>query len=315
MLCQRLAPTSDNIQQAADLLRAGELVAFPTETVYGLGALGLDPKAIQKVFDAKGRPAYNPLIQHVASPEKARELLELESDALFWQLAKQYWPGPLTIVAPKVPGVPALATGGLEKVAVRVPAHPVALELLKRVNAPIVAPSANRSQRPSSTTADHVLLTLGDRISAVLDAGPCEYGLESTVIDISQHPPRILRPGALKLENYNFDDSDQTHGSPGRLDKHYAPLIPEIKLVDLSEIKSAPSDTALLTYSSLNKDPSMLEVLSPDPIKYAQELFAALYRLEALKPKRLWIQTPPNIPAWQSILDRLKRAETREGPY
>src|SRR3989338_2191949 len=133
MFCQRLGVTQNDIQKAADLIRAGQLVAFPTETVYGLGALGLDESAILKVFDAKNRPSYNPLILHVASAEKALELLDLESPELFWQLAQKYWPGPLTIVAPKAKHVPKLATGGLDKVAVRVPAHPIALELLRLV--------------------------------------------------------------------------------------------------------------------------------------------------------------------------------------
>src|SRR3989338_3845207 len=181
MLCQRLDATNKtHIQKAADLIRAGHLVAFPTETVYGLGALGLNPEAIQKIFDAKNRPNYNPLILHVSSAEKALELVDLKSTDLFWQLAQKYWPGPLTLVAPKAQVVPLLATGGLDKVAVRVPRNPVALELLKWVDAPIAAPSANLSGRPSSTTAENFLLTLGNQIRTILDGGPWEYVLEPT---------------------------------------------------------------------------------------------------------------------------------------
>lgn len=309
MLCQRLhASHPTDIHKAADLIRAGELVAFPTETVYGLGALGLDEKAIQKVFIAKNRPGYNPLILHVSSAEKALELLDLESTDLFWRLANQYWPGPLTLVGPKAKQVPRLATGGLDKVAVRVPAHPVALELLRLVGEPVVAPSANASQRPSSTTADHVLLTLGDKISAVLDAGPCQYGLESTVLDISQDPPVILRPGALNLEGFLLDSSGKIQGSPGRLDKHYAPLIPEIRLASLEELEHAPREVAFLLHTPKLFPNRLCEVLPDNPQGYAQGLFAALYRLEAQQPKTLWIEALPEAQSWDSVRDRIRRA-------
>lgn len=312
MLCQRLEVTPQNIQKAAKLICAGHLIAFPTETVYGLGALGLDEQAIQKVFVAKNRPGYNPLILHVASAEKALELLDLKSPELFWQLAKKYWPGPLTIVAPKAKHVPKLATGGLDKVAVRVPSHPVALELLRLVDAPVVAPSANASQRPSSTTAEHVLLTLGNRISAVLDAGPCEYGLESTVIDISQDPPVILRPGALNLENFESDTSGKINGSPGRLDKHYAPLIPEIKIASLEELQQAPKNTAFLLHTPRYFKGRVCEILPNNSIGYAKELFAAFYRLEALGIQSLWIEKVPDDKSWASLKDRIGRSSSRE---
>jgi L-threonylcarbamoyladenylate synthase len=308
MLCQRLTSNQTDIQKAADLIRSSHLVAFPTETVYGLGALGINEQAIQKVFDAKERPAYNPLIQHVSSAEKALEILNLESTDLFWELAQKYWPGPLTMVAPKAAHIPKIATGGLDKVAVRVPAHPIALELLRLVDAPVVAPSANASGRPSSTTADHVLLTLGGKISAVLDAGPCEHGLESTVIDISQNPPLILRLGALNLEDFNFKKSSQTEGSPGRLDKHYAPLIPEIRLASLSELERTPEDVALLIHTPKNYKNKACEILPNNPTGYAKELFAALYRLETTGVKSLWIEHLPQTSEWASIRDRIRRA-------
>ncbi|MBH1988622.1 MAG: threonylcarbamoyl-AMP synthase [Myxococcaceae bacterium] len=310
MLCERLLANAENIQRAARIINQGGLVAFPTETVYGLGANGLSESSIRRVFEAKGRPAYNPLIEHVASIQQARELfvLSAEQEGLFWDLAKRYWPGPLTLVAPKSELVPSLATGGLDRVAVRVPAHPVALELLRQVGGPVVAPSANRSQRPSSTIADHVLLTLGEHIDAVLDAGPCLFGLESTVVDISQNPPRVLRLGALKLSDYAFDLAKGSQGSPGRMDKHYAPLISEMRIVASAELQNAASDTALLVYSEAEYRGRLVERLPSDPEGYAHGLFAALYRLESQKPSTLWIEAPPQVPQWASIWDRLGRA-------
>ena len=329
MPCQRLDATkTENISQAARLIRDGNLVAFPTETVYGLGALALNEKAVQKVYDAKGRPSYNPLIIHTYSAQKARELLKLESDELFWRLAKQYWPGPLTLVAHKNPKVPDLVTGGLDKVAVRVPNHPVALELLKQVGEPLVAPSANASGRPSSTQAEHVTLTLGDKIAAVLDAGPCEHGLESTVVDITQQPPRILRLGALDLSQFEFEKAQGTQGSPGRLDKHYAPLIPKIRWASLGEIAKAPENCGFLVYStvipakagiqkklgatgldaSLRWHDNKTIRLPNNPAGYAQSLFAALYRLEQAGVQELWVEELPKDIKWDAVRDRLRRA-------
>ena len=296
MPCQRLDATkTENISRAARLIRDGNLVAFPTETVYGLGALALNEKAIQKVYDAKGRPSYNPLIIHTHSAFDARKLLKLESDEFFNKLAKQYWPGPLTLVAHKDPSVPNLATGGLDKVAVRVPNYPVALELLKQVGEPLVAPSANASGRPSSTQAEHVILTLGDKIAAVLDAGPCKHGLESTVVDITCEPPRILRLGALDLSQFEFEKAQGTQGSPGRLDKHYAPLIPKIRWANLDEMASAPKDCAFLLHHR-------------DLVGYAKGLFAALYRLEQAGVQELWVEELPKESKWDAIRDRLNRA-------
>ncbi len=308
MRCQRLDPKKpEDLAKAAQLILQGELVAFPTETVYGLGALALNDSAIQKIYEAKGRPSYNPLIVHVASANAARELFKLDDDALFWKFAHAYWPGPLTLVAPKVDHIPALATGGLDKVAVRVPAHPVALELLRLVGQPMVAPSANASTRPSATTAEHVLHTLGDKIAAVLDAGPTEHGLESTVVDISVDPPVILRLGALQLDSLELSHAKGTEGSPGRTDKHYAPLIPEIRWATREEMASAPSNYALLTRHRIPGS-HIQEVLPDNPAEYGKELFAALYRLEQSSPKALWIEGLPKEKKWDTVRDRIKRS-------
>ncbi|MES2504941.1 MAG: L-threonylcarbamoyladenylate synthase [Myxococcota bacterium] len=298
MLCQRLdANNPDHVRKAADLILQGELVAFPTETVYGLGALGLNEAAIQKVYDAKGRPGYNPLIQHVASADEALKLFKIPPGPPFSK-GGGYWPGPLTLVGFKADHVPLLATAGLDKVAVRVPAHPVARELLRLVGAPVVAPSANASTRPSSTTADHVFLTLGDKISAVLDGGPCEFGLESTVVDFTMEPPVILRQGALILPELTFKLSSSSEGSPGRLDKHYAPIIPEIRWASAVQIASAPKDCAILSHQGHT------------PASYAKDLFAAFYRFEQAGYQRLWIEYLPEDRSWDGIRDRIQRALT-----
>ncbi len=186
------------IAEAAVLLRAGGLVAFPTETVYGLGAHALDPAAVRRIYKAKGRPAFNPLIVHVATAAEARELV-LDWPARAQRLSTRFWPGPLTLVLPKVEAIPDEVTAGLPSVAVRVPSHPVALALLREARIPVAAPSANRSTEVSPTTADHVLRGLEGRVDLVLDGGATNVGIESTVVDLTGTTPRLLRPGMITL--------------------------------------------------------------------------------------------------------------------
>jgi L-threonylcarbamoyladenylate synthase len=214
------------ISQAAEILRAGRLVAFPTETVYGLGANALDGAAVQRIFEAKGRPLTSPLIVHVPSIEAAREL------ASVWPreaqlLAEKFWPGPLTIVVPKAPQVPDLVTAGLPSVGLRMPAHPLALELLRATQLPLAAPSANRFTELSPTTAEHVREGLGDRVELVLDGGPCGVGIESTVLSLAGPRPRILRPGAVTQTQIEAVIGPVEVGagaeSPGQHPKHYSP--------------------------------------------------------------------------------------------
>jgi L-threonylcarbamoyladenylate synthase len=193
-------PDAAVIADAAARLQAGQLVAFPTETVYGLGANALDPAAVQRIYAAKGRPAWNPVIAHVPSIEAARALAR-EWPASAQVLAEAFWPGPLTLVVPKAAHVPEVATAGLDAVAVRVPAHPVALALLRAAAMPIAAPSANRFTQISPTTAWHVVQSLGDRVPLVLDGGPCSVGIESTVVDCTGEEVIILRPGMLGRES------------------------------------------------------------------------------------------------------------------
>lgn len=227
------------IAEAAAVIQAGGLVAFPTETVYGLGADGLNPAAVARIFEAKERPLTDPLILHIADPEALPSLVR-ETPPSALELARRFWPGPLTLVLPKRPVVPDIVTAGLPTVAVRMPAHPVALALIRAAGTPIAAPSANRFARTSPTTAQHVQDDLGDRIDLILDAGPTPIGVESTVLDLTRPVPTILRPGGLPREaleavlgpvavQTRMDEGPQP--SPGMLPKHYAPRTPMILVV------------------------------------------------------------------------------------
>lgn len=220
------------------MLRGGGLVAFPTETVYGLGALALDERALARVFEAKGRPTHHPLIAHVGDEGQARALAASWPDAAA-RLARAFWPGPLTLVVERAAHVPAAVAGGTSSIAVRVPSHSVALALLATLGAPVAAPSANRYQGLSPTTAAHVVKELGDRVDLVLDAGPCDAGIESTVVDVRGKPPRVLRHGAADLaalRNLLPDlqaaalaevaGAEENRASPGMDARHYAPRAP-----------------------------------------------------------------------------------------
>lgn len=237
------APDPALIADAAARLRRGELVAFPTETVYGLGANALDPEAVTRIYAAKGRPAWNPVIAHVASLEAARALARTWPESAE-RLAQAFWPGPLTLVVPKAAHVPDVATAGRDAVGVRVPAHPVALALLHAAGVPVAAPSANRFTQVSPTTAAHVLQSLGDRVPLILDGGPCTVGIESTVVDCTGDTVVILRPGMLGRESFETalagtgitveyashpsiahqaTQVADAPRSPGMADRHYAP--------------------------------------------------------------------------------------------
>lgn len=241
----RAGPTQEEerkaLQVAASFLQKGRLVAFPTETVYGLGANALDPEAVDRIFKVKRRPADNPLIVHVTGLKQAGELVEnMPPEAI--RLARHFWPGPLTLILPKKKIVPDIVTAGLSSVAVRVPAHPLALKLIRATGFPLAAPSANLSGRPSPTLAEHVVKDLGGQIAAVLDGGSCKIGLESTVLSLLSSPPVLLRPGGISLakleetfggkildfsrQGEKKDDFEGASPSPGMKYKHYAPSIP-----------------------------------------------------------------------------------------
>ncbi len=230
-------PEPEPIAEAAALIRQGEVVAFPTETVYGLGADALNPEAVARVFAAKERPAYDPLIVHVADVDALHQLAPA-APPVAERLARRFWPGPLTLVVPKAPLVPDIVTAGRPTVAVRCPAHPVALALIRAAGVPIAAPSANRFGHTSPTTAQHVLADLGGRIPLVLDGGPTQVGVESTVVDLTQTPPLILRPGGVSREALAAvlgevalwrkapRQGAEATPAPGMLERHYAPRTP-----------------------------------------------------------------------------------------
>lgn len=228
------SPSDDEaLARAGDLIRRGELVAFPTETVYGLGANALDESAVEKIFKAKGRPFADPLIVHIASVDDVASVTSAIPDSAA-ALMRAFWPGPLTLIMPKGERVPRRVTAGRDTVAVRVPGHPVAHRLLRAAGVPIAAPSANRFSRPSPTTAAHVAADLGDELDLILDGGPTTHGVESTVLDLTSDLPTILRPGAITLEQLRavdarvvlstgFAATDDSQKSPGTLLKHYSP--------------------------------------------------------------------------------------------
>jgi L-threonylcarbamoyladenylate synthase len=281
------------IERAAALLRAGRLVAFPTETVYGLGANALDEAAVRRVFEAKGRPSTSPLIVHVASVEMAREL------ALEWQeraqlLAARFWPGPLTIIVPKKSHVPDIVTAGLPSVGLRIPVHPVALALLEAAQLPIAAPSANRFTELSPTTAADISDGLADMI---LDGGPCTVGIESTVISLAGPVPAILRPGMITRTQIEqvIGPVEVTAGaeSPGQHRRHYSPRTPMTLGIPPAEGRGVRLDLASMP---------------GDPAAYAERLYRVLHEIDRQGYDWISIEMPPDTPEWAGIRDRLTRA-------
>jgi L-threonylcarbamoyladenylate synthase len=318
------SPEPPAIARAADVLRAGGLVALPTETVYGLGANALNNSAVAKIFTAKRRPAANPLIVHVQDRDAARAVTAAWPQTAE-RLADRFWPGPLTLVLTKAECVPALVTAGGGTVGVRVPAHPVALALLRACELPLAAPSANRSSGLSPTLAAHVLADLDGRIDMVLDAGPSAGGLESTVLDLTSSPSRLLRPGLVSPADIEevigpiARAITQYHGkmlkSPGLLGRHYAPRTPlECVAEDGGAYARRLRDSGLrvgwLTYADDNADSSGIKaiLLPGDPQGYAAALYAALHELDISGLDRIIVALPPQTEPWLAVHDRLRRA-------
>lgn len=308
--------TEADLLRAVELLQAGELVAFPTETVYGLGANALDEKAVARIFLAKGRPAHNPLIVHVEDAAAARRLV-LDWPVAAEQLSAAFWPGPLTLVLPKQPQIPDLVTAGLATVAVRVPRHPMAQALLHASRLPIAAPSANRSEAVSPTSAAHVRAGLGDRVALILDGGATDVGIESTVIDLSGAAPRLLRPGmitaagieqvlARPLAPPEMIEGEAARSSPGQLERHYAPRAP-VMLYDRTPLAALPGAGAIVLTPGSSGVAHEIE-LPPDAAGYARGLYAALHTLDAAGATQILIEAPPPSAVWDAIRDRLRRA-------
>lgn len=327
------AATAQALDRAAAILRRGGLVALPTETVYGLAADALDAEAVAGIFRAKGRPASNPLIVHVADAAMARSL------AATWPAAaaaitERLWPGPVTVVVPRSPRVPDNVTAGGPTVALRCPDHRLARRLIELAGVPLAAPSANRSEAVSPTTAQHVLDGLGDKVELILDGGPCGCGIESTVVDCTSDPPRILRPGPLDRGTLEAvvggpvvwptaePQTAEPARAPGQRPRHYAPRAPLELAADAAgraaALLEAGHRVGLVTTAT--DDPAtralaarreLVVVPMPnDPAAYAQVLYATLHALDQRAIDRIVVAAPPDTEAWRAIHDRLRRAAT-----
>jgi L-threonylcarbamoyladenylate synthase len=331
------------VEAASQLLSAGHVVALPTETVYGLAANALHPKAIEKIFRIKGRPAHNPVIVHVSSIKMARECANSWPTSA-QKLADAFWPGPLTLVLPKSPTIPDPITAGGNTVGLRWPSHPLMQAVIQKCGFPLAAPSANLSTQTSPTQATHVIQSLNGKIPLVVDAGPCNVGIESTVIDLTVSPPQILRPGMIhaeaiktvlgELPTPNPTQTSETARSPGLMDRHYAPSSP-ILLASwkdepdlLQQIHhSLPTRTSTPPHQPLpptcvichNHPPSpkqfaRVSIIPHDPEAYARAIYGELHACDSLHPALIVIENVPNTPPWLGIADRLRRAATPPAP-
>jgi L-threonylcarbamoyladenylate synthase len=324
------ARSADAFAEAAHVLRRGGLVAFPTETVYGLGANALDAAAVARIFVAKGRPANNPLIVHIADAAQVQQIAANWPESAA-RLAERFWPGPLTLVLPKRDTVPDVVTAKGPTVAVRVPAHPVAQALLCAAALPIAAPSANRSTELSPTRAEHVLRSLDGRIDMVLDNGPTSGGIESTVLDLTTTPPRLLRPGPISIAELEAEIGPLSHvrsltvaarndlqplPSPGMMPRHYAPRTP-LECVEagreverLAMLLREKRRIAWVAFANPGTAPPgvLVRVLPSDPTGYAAQLYAVLHELDAAGLDRILVTLPPDSDDWLAVRDRLRRA-------
>ena len=307
------------IETAAEKIRQGELVAFPTETVYGLGANALDASAVAKIFELKGRPRFDPLIVHIAEAEQLETLVEQIPDAAR-RLTAEFWPGPLSVVLPKRSCVPGIVTAGLPDVAVRCPVHPIAHALIGTAGVPIAAPSANRFCAVSPTTAEHVAEQFGDRLSVILDGGRCEVGVESSVVSFEDDEAVLLRPGGVPPEEIRrvagslgvAVSNNERPSSPGQLARHYAPTTP----LEVTDEPPRPGQrVGLLTLGTPANAGEFLavEVLSETEClrEAAANLFAAIRRLDALNLDYIAARPVPESGLGHAIMDRLRRASAR----
>ena len=334
MQTKLLRPSEDStaIEQAGALLRAGEVVGIPTETVYGLAADALNPQAVARIFEAKGRPQDNPLIVHIADLESIKDIAtEFPPEAQ--ALAKAYWPGPMTIILPKQDKIPIVTSGGLNTVGIRFPAHPLAQQIIRAAGTPLAAPSANLSGRPSTTTAQHVMEDLNGKIAAVVDGGPCSVGVESTVISLCGERPRLLRPGGISLEQLRavlgevdvdraltekIDDTEKV-SAPGMKYRHYAPKAP------VTVVMGTPKASADYIYAQLGensgvlcfddcahlfRDKVVVETFgrSEDEEEQARQVFDALRRFDETDCTEIFAQCPPAEGIGLAVSNRIKKA-------
>jgi L-threonylcarbamoyladenylate synthase len=324
-----------SVQEAAHLLRSGGLVAFPTETVYGLGANALDPAAVARIFAAKGRPPTNPLIVHVADIAAARALVCVWPPVA-QRLAEAFWPGPLTLVLSKQPQIPDIVTAGLDAVGVRVPSHPLAQELLRSTGVPIAAPSANRSTELSPTRPEHVARSLGNALDGIVDGGPTDLGLESAVIDLTGTEPHLLRPGSLHLDRLRevcgplrwaghvIAREGEAQLAPGMMERHYAPRA-QLVLVDAGDpaqleaikqesqgLRRRGRKVGSLGFGMLQLEADWTHAFDPkDPETVGRELYARLHEFDERGADVIYMERPPAGNRWLAIRDRLQRASVQ----
>jgi L-threonylcarbamoyladenylate synthase len=317
------------VERAVAFLRAGEVVALPTETVYGLAANALDEKAVARIFRIKGRPANNPIIVHVAGGEMAKRCVR-DWPAVADRLAKAFWPGPLTLVLPRAKEIPNLVTAGGATVGVRWPAHPFMQAVIRACGFPLAAPSANLSGRISPTNAGHVRRQLGGKISAIVDGGQSQVGIESTVLDVTVSPPEILRPGMIHTESLAAVCGKMTEGrppttgkapfrSPGLLKKHYAPKAKLVVLSwrddddlrrQLSTLKLRPATGFIIAHTRIPADGNFAQVslIPHDAEAFARAIYAELHRCDEAGAEWIVVEATPTTPEWSAIADRLQRA-------
>ena len=334
MQTKLLRPSEDPtaIEQAGALLRAGEVVGIPTETVYGLAADALNPQAVARIFEAKGRPQDNPLIVHIADIETVYEIAA-EFPPQAQALAEAYWPGPMTIILPKQDKIPTVTSGGLNTVGIRFPSHPLAQAIIRAAGTPLAAPSANTSGRPSTTTAQHVMEDLNGKIAAVVDGGACSVGVESTVVSLCGERPRLLRPGGISLEQLRavlgevdvdralretIDDSEKV-SAPGMKYRHYAPKAP------VTVVFGTPEASADYIYTQLGENSGVLcfddcaarfygkavvETFGPsdDPEEQARHVFDALRRFDDTNCTHIYAQCPPSDGMGLAVANRIQKA-------
>ncbi|MCB0344421.1 MAG: threonylcarbamoyl-AMP synthase [Bdellovibrionales bacterium] len=318
-----LAATEENISKAAAVIRAGGVVAFPTETVYGLGANALSDAAVRSIYAVKERPRTNPLIVHIADFAAIGSVAQIENPETLRRLnaLKAFWPGPLSVVLPKQPGISSIATAGSDTVAVRIPAHPCCQAIIKAAGVPIAAPSANAFAAISPTTAEHVAESLGDKIDLIIDGGPCRVGLESTVLSLVESTPRILRPGAVTKEQLTEAlgevhteklrlDEETPQLSPGLLKRHYAPKTP-LRFRSNFDESNLPERTGLISFGEPENRSAFYRVLvlpEDDLSEAARNLFKALHELDHANLDLILVDRCNESGIGAAIMDRLNRA-------